>query len=262
MEISTFKLPRILPSSNSTINSDRPLNVKHSTSSYEQWRANIHRQLEEDLQRQVQELLEETDRQERAAKLKGQYHDTGQSSLIKHQETVDALSEIDRRNDNVLHPVKSKPISESQNDFSLCRQSMNEISNKPFYLNSYHSYRPLREFLRQTDDQNYMNPSMYLNKHTTNPSPVVSINSNSSILLGNSIIKSNKATLLNISDQQFLNGDDSNNYTNKYGINIDDNGPFWPETYRILHPTPKLLSRELTPKEFYLSPTMSSKKRI
>ncbi|CAF4544420.1 unnamed protein product, partial [Rotaria magnacalcarata] len=60
MEISTFKLPRILPCLNSTINSDRPLNVKHSTNSYEQWRANIHRQLEEDLQRQVQELLEET----------------------------------------------------------------------------------------------------------------------------------------------------------------------------------------------------------
>ena len=39
------------------------------TNSYEQWRASIHQQLEEDLQRQVRELLEETERQERLAKL-------------------------------------------------------------------------------------------------------------------------------------------------------------------------------------------------
>ncbi len=39
------------------------------THTYEKWRANIHRELEEDLQRQVRELLEETERQERLAKL-------------------------------------------------------------------------------------------------------------------------------------------------------------------------------------------------
>ena len=36
---------------------------------YEQWRASIHRELEEDLQRQVRELIEESERQERLLKL-------------------------------------------------------------------------------------------------------------------------------------------------------------------------------------------------
>ena len=39
------------------------------SNTYEQWRANIHQELEEDLQRQVQELLEETERKDRLAKL-------------------------------------------------------------------------------------------------------------------------------------------------------------------------------------------------
>ncbi|CAF3796329.1 unnamed protein product [Rotaria sp. Silwood1] len=73
MEVPTFKLPHILPSSNSYTHSDRTLNVKLGTNSYEQWRANIHRELEEDLQRQVRELLEETEREERLAKLQRQF---------------------------------------------------------------------------------------------------------------------------------------------------------------------------------------------
>ncbi|CAF3619325.1 unnamed protein product, partial [Rotaria sp. Silwood2] len=47
--------------------------LKKGNNSYEEWRANIHRELEEDLQRQVRELLEETERQERLAKLQRQY---------------------------------------------------------------------------------------------------------------------------------------------------------------------------------------------
>jgi hypothetical protein len=46
---------------------------KLDSNAYEQWRANIHRELEEDLQRQVRELLEETEQQERFAKLQRQY---------------------------------------------------------------------------------------------------------------------------------------------------------------------------------------------
>lgn len=43
------------------------------TKAYDQWRANIHRELEEDLQRQVRQVLEESERQERLAKLRRQY---------------------------------------------------------------------------------------------------------------------------------------------------------------------------------------------
>ena len=54
-------------------------------------------------------------------------------------------------------------------------------------------------------------------------------------------------------ERQSVNDENSNAYANKYGVIINEDGPFWPRDYRILHPTPKLLSRELTPKEFYLT---------
>lgn len=37
---------------------------------YDEWRAKIHRELEENLQRQVQQLIEETERKEREEKLR------------------------------------------------------------------------------------------------------------------------------------------------------------------------------------------------
>jgi hypothetical protein len=49
------------------------LNLYLDTNQYDQWRSNIHRSLEEDLQRQVQQVLEETERQERLAKIPQQY---------------------------------------------------------------------------------------------------------------------------------------------------------------------------------------------
>ena len=42
------------------------MSVRSESDVNEQWRANIHRELEEDLQRQVRELLDQTDQQERA----------------------------------------------------------------------------------------------------------------------------------------------------------------------------------------------------
>ncbi|CAF3461826.1 unnamed protein product, partial [Rotaria sp. Silwood2] len=160
--------------------------------------------------------------------------------------------------------VKSEQTSQTQNDLSNNNNNntFNDLSTKPFYLNSYHSYRPLpQSSLQSLDDQINMNPSIYINKYINKQSSILSINNQSSILYGNSIIKSNKASVLNIFDQQLFDEHSSNTYVNKHGIIIDEDGPFWPENYRILHPTPKLLSRELTPKEFYLSSSMSSKKR-
>lgn len=84
MEEPMLKFPPILSPSTTTVNTARPFSVQLGmsekisigisllvldTNSYEQWRASIHQQLEEDLQRQVRELLEETERQERLAKL-------------------------------------------------------------------------------------------------------------------------------------------------------------------------------------------------
>lgn len=77
-------------------------------------------------------------------------------------------------------------------------------------------------------------------------------------MFGNSILKTNKADALNIFNQQSTNHDNAGIYVNKYGVIISLDGPFWPRDFRILHPTPKLLSRELAPKEFYLTVTTSS----
>ncbi|CAF4990026.1 unnamed protein product, partial [Rotaria sp. Silwood1] len=183
-----------------------------------------------------------------------------QCSSVKQEEIIDRWDEINRRNENVLHPVKSKQIYQSENDFSNNNnnhKAFNDLSTKPFYINSYHSYRPLPDLSINTDQQININPSIYINKYINKQSSFMSINNDSTLLYGNSIIKSNKANVLNIFDQQLLDGYSTNTYVNKHGIIIDEDGPFWPENYRILHPTPKLLSRELTPKEFYLSSSMS-----
>lgn len=185
----------------------------------------------------------------------------GQSSSSKQQESVDTWDEIDRRNEHVLYPLNPKSSTKISNRFSIYHHDFDRNSNKSFYLNSYRSYRPRRRSSQRSDERIYLNPSIYLNSYINKPTLTSSINNDPSFLFGNSIIKSNKADILTIFDQQLLNGDEANTYVNKHGIAIDEDGPFWPENYRILHPTPRLLSRELTPKEFYLSTPMSSKKK-
>lgn len=159
-------------------------------------------------------------------------------------------NEIDRRNAHVLQSAQT---------FSKTIDRLPSItSNKNFDFNSYHSYHHRPSSSTSTQINSLQTSSLYHNKQSN----LTSINhlNEQNLLFGNSIIKSNKADILNIFDQQFLTGDQCNTYTNKYGVLINEDGPFWPENYRILHPTPRLLTRELTPKEFYLSPSMSSKK--
>jgi hypothetical protein len=182
-------------------------------------------------------------------------------SSKRKEESVDIWNEIDRRNEHVLNPLNSKSSSKSPKHFSKYYHQFTNNTAKSFYLNSYRSCRQRRPSSHHSDDRIYLDPTIYLNKYLNKQSSVTSINTDPSFLFGNSIIKSNKADILNIFDQQLLNGDDANTFVNKHGITIDEDGPFWPENYRILHPTPKLLSREMTPKEFYLSPSMPGKKK-
>lgn len=184
-----------------------------------------------------------------------------QCSSPKQYESVDTLDEIDRRNEYVLNPLNSKNSSKSPKHFSIYHHQFINNSNKSFYFNSYHSYRSPRRSSTRTDEQLYLNSSIYLNNYIHKRSSITINNNDPAFLFGNSIIRSNKADVLNVFDQQLLIGDNKNTYVNQYGVIIDEDGPFWPEHYRILHPTPKLLSRELTRKEFYLSPSISSKKK-
>jgi hypothetical protein len=185
---------------------------------------------------------------------------SGQCPTPTQQGYVDTWSEIDRRNAHVLHPLNSKYSSEAQNHFSNYYHQSEKNTNRSFSFNSYHSYHSRRRSSQPNDDQNYMDPSIYLNKYVNKPSSVYPVNNDPLFLFGNSIIKSNKADVLTIFGQRLANGDNTNTYVDKNGVIITEDGPFWPETYRILHPTPKLLSRGLSQEEFHLSPSGSSKK--
>lgn len=166
---------------------------------------------------------------------------------ISFESDSDIWKEVDRRNDHILSSVKAKDNSR-----------LIPYSRNSFYFNSYPSYhqRP-----PSSTEQTTGNSSIHVNNYLNKQSTILSNHNDPTLLFGNSIIKSNKADIITLFEQQFLTGEQSNAYTNKYGVRINEDGPFWPENYRILHPTPRLLSRELTPKEFYLSPSMSSKEK-
>ncbi|CAF0788858.1 unnamed protein product [Rotaria sordida] len=262
MKLPLLKLPQIRPSSSTTINTDRPLSAKKDTNTYEQWRTNIHRELEEDLQRQVQQVLDETERQERLAKLRRQYLRAGKRLPSQKIETNaqhnDPWSEIDRRNQRVLHPLNAKESYGTQNHLPPFDYQRNKLSSNSFNLESYTNLCHRRRSLSNRNDEHLLDDSVFdLRNLHGKRAPIISINKDSSFLYGNSILKSNKADILNKLDQRTINGENTTPYVNKYGIIISEDGPFWPHDFRILHPTPKLLSRELTPKEFYITATNS-----
>ncbi|CAF3724533.1 unnamed protein product [Rotaria sp. Silwood1] len=122
-----------------------------------------------------------------------------------------------------LYNLTSKRATDlftEKNDFANNHnhKTYNEVSTKPFYLNCYHSYRPLPDLSINSDQQIDINPSIYINKYINKQSSFMLINNDSTLLYGNSIIKSNKATILNIFDQQLLDGYATNTYVNKHGI--------------------------------------------
>lgn len=167
----------------------------------------------------------------------------------------DSRSEIDRRNQRILHPLNAKESYGTQNHLPVFQHQRNKLSNNSFNLESYNSYcNRQRHSSQRTDEHSLENSLLSFQKRKL----LTSNNNDSTFLYGNSIIKSNKADILNRLERQSNNGENSNIYINKYGVIIGEDGPFWPRDYRILHPTPKLLSRELIPKEFYLTITNSS----
>lgn len=165
----------------------------------------------------------------------------------------DSWNEIDRRNQRILYPLNAKDSYGTQKYHSAFNYEKNKLSSNSFNLESYNSFCRHQRSLQRNDEHLINNSEAYFqtlhDKRTLLPS---SNNNNSSFLYGNSIIKTNKADILSLLEKQSNSGDNSNTYVNKHGVIIDEDGPFWPRDYRILYPTPKLLRRELTPKEFYL----------
>lgn len=161
---------------------------------------------------------------------------------------------IDRRNDDVLQPIRNRNENKSSTRLSIYSKTK---LTKAIHLNSYHHYRTRRRSSDRSDEnQSMMNPSAYLNKYANKSSTLTQNQTDSTFLFGNSIVKSNKAEVLLAFEQQILNGNDETNvYVNKHGIVISEDGPFWPESFRILHPTPRLANRTIGVKQYYLPPT-------
>lgn len=172
---------------------------------------------------------------------------------------TDPWTEIDQRNQRVLHPLNAKDTYGSHNGNRSFNYSKTKLSSHSFSLESFQSLARRRHDSKSNDDLFSCASSStfqsYLDKRFSgNPS-----NPDLSFIYGNSVIVSNKGKLLHLFEKGLLNI-----YVTKYGVMISQDGPFWPRDYRILHPTPRLLTRELSPKEFYLtvsttsSPTTSS----
>lgn len=182
---------------------------------------------------------------------------TGQSSFSSPPESEQPIdnrwTEIDRHNHHVLYPIHAKSSHSPSRRFSFY-PPLPRTSKKGFQLSSSSSSFHYRQQQRRDEQTTpLMNPSAYLTKYFTKQSSLGPFNSDSSFLFGNSIIKSNKAEILNAFEQQLINGEESTTYVDRHGVKITEDGPFWPETYRILHPAPKLLNRNALGKELYLS---------
>ena len=143
---------------------------------------------------------------------------------------------------------------------SSLNYSKTKLSGESFHLESYQNLSQRRNLSQRTNDEHLLfNPTNYLKKFQDKQTHLSTNNQfNPTFLLGNSIIKSNKEDILTRLEQQSTLGGCSTVFTNKHGVIIDEDGPFWPRDFRILYPTPKLLTRELSPKELYLTNVNSS----
>ena len=125
--------------------------------------------------------------------------------------------------------------------------------NHTFDFDSYGNYRHRRRYSLENNDDALDNSSFHfqtLGDYKRRSINSITTDSSSTVLLyGNSIVKSNKAGILNLLSQRSSTETNSKTFVNQYGVVISEDGPFWPCDYRILHPTPKLNTREVTPKE-------------
>ena len=180
------------------------------------------------------------------------FRSAGQRNSSQQLETslrqADPWNEIDRRNQRVLCPLNAKETYGTSHQLRKLSYSKSKLSSQSFTLEPFHTSPRRRRSSPPVDDQSTNDSSnsypKLQDKRLTGPST----NHEFAFLYGNSIIKSNKAGLLHL----FESDDQLHTYVNKYGVIISIDGPFWPQDFRILHATPRLLSRELTPKEFYL----------
>ena len=171
-----------------------------------------------------------------------------------HGHSNDPWNEIDQRNQRVLHPLNAKDTYGAIRRTRTFNYPKTHLSDHSFNLDALQNFSRRRRSSQANDDMSSFDSSSTYQKYLDKRFAGHSTNSDLSFLYGNSVVQSNKGKLLSL----FANGD-LTIYVNKHGVMISEDGPFWPRDYRILHPTPRLLTRELSPKEFYLTvPTATS----
>lgn len=170
-------------------------------------------------------------------------------------QTNDPYSEIDRRNQRILYPLNAKDTYGTQKYHSSFNYQRTKLSSHSFNLETYNSY--CRRSLQRNDEHSFDDPNHYFPTLHEQRTTINNHHQNSSFQYVNQVIRSNKADILSHLDPPLNPGDSTATYTTKYGVIISGDGPFWPQDHRILHPTPQLLSRELIPKEFYLTVTQT-----
>lgn len=161
-------------------------------------------------------------------------------------------SEIERRNRSVLCSNTGKDAHEPREFVFNDNYLNNHALNGSFDFDALGNYRRRRRFSMQSNDC-LSQKSFHFQKLSESRSPFAVVRDESSLLAGNSIVKSNKADLLHLFEQRSSTLSSSNNsssaYVNRNGVVITEDGPFWPGDCRILHPTPKLHTREIIAKE-------------
>ena len=145
------------------------------------------------------------------------------------------FDDIDRRNERVLHSLGSQSTT-----------ALPSISpTSAVCLEAAENARARRQSPFHWDTKASNVVQNCTNEHRSD----VSNNSDSSVSLDINAIRSNKASILHLLKQNIVDRGNSKMCVEKNGVIVSEDGPFWPENHRLLHPTPKLPTRHLTQQE-------------
>ena len=181
-------------------------------------------------------------------------HRLSQNQPIEtNSHATDPWSEIDQRNQRLLHPLNAKDTYGSNGHARSFHQPKARLSSHTFSLDALQGLARRHRASHSNDDVFTLDSSNSFQNYLDKRFSGHPTNSDLSFMCANAVIISNKSKLIHL----FESGD-LTVYVTKYGVTINEDGPFWPRDYRILHPTPRLLTRELSPKEFYLTVSNSS----
>jgi hypothetical protein len=170
---------------------------------------------------------------------------------ILQQSQDDPWKEIDRRNQFVLHPSKTKNIYETSHDYLISNSSQLELSNSTSYILPVDDSTYTQHSTQYDDDDDDDDADLNTDDSLVHcQRSVRRYHSNIvKLVCDSSIFQSNKADLIH----RMNKAENHAGKINYHGITISKDGPFWPRDYRIIHPTPRLLDGKFLAKELYFT---------